>query len=69
MGLQEHDLIMADEKFSRKNRLKNDLPALVGQNGLHRWVSTTKDSEKSNEFEKFRRSGTLRNEQLIVVVT
>ena len=38
------------------------LPALVGQNGLDRWVSTTWRFRKckNNEFKKFRRSGTLR---------
>ena len=41
MGLQEHDLIMADEEFSEKTVKKVHLPALVGQNGLDRWVSTT----------------------------
>ena len=36
MGLQEHDLIMADEKIFGKNRKKIDLPALVGRNGSDR---------------------------------
>ena len=36
MGLQEHDLIMADETFSGKTVKKKHLPALVGQNGLDR---------------------------------
>ena len=36
MGLQEHDLIMADEKFSGKTVKTKHLPALVGQSGLDR---------------------------------
>jgi len=36
MGLQEHDKVMADEKFSGKTVIKKHLPALVGQNGLDR---------------------------------
>ena len=35
MGLQEHDLIMADETFLRKT-VKKILPGLVGQNGSDR---------------------------------
>ena len=36
MELQEHDLIMADEKVSGKTVKKIHLPVLVGQNGLDR---------------------------------
>ena len=48
MGLQEHDLIMADEKFSGKTVKKSFFPRLLVQKII-----------KNNEFEKFRRSGTL----------
>jgi len=60
--LQEHDQIMADEKFTEKTVKKNIFPRLLDKTAWTGEQVPLKEFRKckNNEFEKFRRSGTLR---------
>ena len=62
MGLQEHDLIMADEKFSGKTVKKNIFPRLLDKTAWTAESVPLKDSKNAktmNSKNQFRRSGTL----------